>query len=104
MSGKNSRVNPLTARKQLLIAESEFNRAQLVRDWNVVSDDVHALTRRAKTVSSLASAVAVLIAGLTLSRREKPADAAKPSWAQTILKGAGLIGAFWSEFRARSES
>jgi hypothetical protein len=97
-------VNPLAVRKQLLIAESEFNRAQLVRDWETVSDDVHALTRRAKTISSLASAVTVLIAGLTSSRREKSADASKPSWMQTILKGAGLIGAFWSEFRARPKS
>ena len=97
-------MNPLAVRKQLLIAESEFNRAQLVRDWETVSDDVHALTRRAKTISSLASAVTVLIAGLTSSRREKSADASKPSWMQTILKGAGLIGAFWSEFRARPKS
>jgi len=95
-------MTPLIVRKQLLIAESEFNRAELVREFKVVSDDVHALTRRAKTVSSLASAVAVLIAGLTSSRREKAAS--PPTWVPTILKGADLIGAFWSEFRTRSKS
>jgi hypothetical protein len=94
-------MTPLTVQKQLLIAESEFNRAQLVRELDEISDDVHALTRRAKTVSSLASAVAMLIAGLTSSGREK--SASPPSWMPTLLKGADLIGAFWSEFRARSK-
>ena len=32
MSGKNPRMNPLESRKQLLIAESELNRAQLVQE------------------------------------------------------------------------
>ena len=32
MFGKNPRMNPLESRKQLLIAESELNRAQLVGD------------------------------------------------------------------------
>ena len=33
MFGNNPRVNPLEARKRLLVAESELNRAQLVEEW-----------------------------------------------------------------------
>jgi hypothetical protein len=34
-------MNPLESRKQLLIAESELNRAQLVQEWQAVADGVH---------------------------------------------------------------
>jgi HPt (histidine-containing phosphotransfer) domain-containing protein len=51
-------MNPLESRKQLLIAESELNRAQLVQEWQTMADEVHALADQARTISSIASAVA----------------------------------------------
>ena len=100
MSGKNPRLNPLASRKQLLIAESELNRAQLVEDWQTMADDVHALADRARTIRSLASAAASLVAGLAACRRKASAPAdAKPSWLQTLLQGAQLAASLWSEFR-----
>ena len=103
MFGKNSRMNLLTSRKQLLIAESELNRAQLVQEWQVMADEVHALANRAKTIGFIASAAASVVAGLSLFRHKKCAPTAeKPSWWQTIVKGAGLVGSVWSEFRTRS--
>ena len=102
MSGKKSRVTPLELRKQLLIAESEINRAQLVREWVAMTAGVRTLTDRAKSFSSIAASAAVLVAGLAAFRRGKPADPdAKPSWLQTLLKGAGLISNLWLAFRAR---
>jgi hypothetical protein len=99
MSGKNPRMNPLASRKQLLIAESELNRAQLVREWQTMADEVHSLADQARTVSSLVSVAASLAAGVACFRRKKSAPAAdKPSWLQTILKGAQLAGDLWSEF------
>jgi hypothetical protein len=48
----------------------------------------------------MASSAAVLVAGFTAWRRGKSADAvAKPSWLQTILKGAGPIPSLWLAFR-----
>ena len=41
MFGKNSRMTPLELRKQLLIAESELNRAQLAEDMSALYADVH---------------------------------------------------------------
>ena len=37
MFGKKPRLNPLESRKQLLIAESELNRAQLVQEWQTMA-------------------------------------------------------------------
>jgi hypothetical protein len=105
MFGKNARVNPLESRKQLLIAESELNRAQLVQEWQTMADGVRSVADRARTISSLASAAVSLIAGLVSFRRTKSAPAGeKPSWWQTLLKGAQLAGLLWSEFRPRPKS
>jgi hypothetical protein len=93
-------MNPLASRKQLLIAESELNRAQLVQEWQTMADEVHSLANQARTISSFASAAASLVAGIASFRRKKSAPAAeKPSWLQTILKGAGLVSTIWSAFR-----
>jgi len=95
-------MKPLESRKQLLIAESELNRAQLVQDWQVMRGEVHSLASQARSIGSIASAVASLVAGLASCRHKISApDAEKPSWWQTILKGVGVVGSFWSEFRSR---
>ena len=97
-------MNPLASRKKLLIAESELNRAQLVLDWQTMADEVHALTRKAKTIGGLAS-VATMLASLALFRRKTPAPAAgKSSWLQTVFKGAGLAASLWQMFRTRVKS
>lgn len=97
-------MNPLTPRKQLLIAESELNRAQLVQELETIRDKFHSLANQARTVSSLASAAATLIAGIASFRRKKESasDAEKPSWLQTVVKGAGLISTVWQTFRSQS--
>ena len=102
MFGKKPRLNPLESRKQLLIAESELNRAQLVQEWDAMTAGIRTFTARVKTYGSIASSAAVLVAGLAAFRRGKPVDAdAKPSWLQTILKGAGLISTLWLAFRSQ---
>jgi len=91
-------MKPLCSRKQLLIAESELNRAQLALEWQTMADEVHALSEQARTVRSMASATASLVAGLASLRRKKSAPE-KPSWLQTALKSAGLVSEFWQRFR-----
>ena len=101
MSGKFARMNPLESRKKLLLAESELNRAQLVQEWHSLAGDVHALTAQAKTIGVIASAAASLVTGLLSFRHKKPAPVdEKPSWLQTIIKGAGLASKFWAAFRS----
>ena len=103
MFGNNPRLNPLESRKQLLIAESELNRAQLAQEWVALTAGVRTLTGRVKSFGSIASAAALLVAGLAAFRRGRRADAdVKPSWFQMALKGAQAAGSIWLAFRARS--
>jgi len=84
MSGRNPRLNPLESRKQLLLAESELNRAQLVGEWQTLSGEAHALADQAKTITAIAAALATLVVACG---PKKPVPAAeKPSWWQTLLK------------------
>jgi hypothetical protein len=104
MFGKNPRLNPLELRKQLLLAESELNRTQMVQEWQTIANGVHTLGAQAKSIGSFASAGALLVATVAAFRhsKAKPVDTdTKPSWLQTVLKGAKLAGSIWLAFRAR---
>ena len=102
MSGKNPRMNSLESRKQLLIAESEINRAQLLEEMAALTAGVRTVTARAKSFGSIASAATVLVTGLAAFRRTRSVlGAAKPSWLQTALKGAGMVSTLWMAFRSR---
>jgi len=70
-------MNPLASRKQLLIAESELNRAQLVQECQTMRDEVHAIASRAGNISTIASAVATLLVGVVTCRRKASAPEAK---------------------------
>jgi hypothetical protein len=92
-------MKSLPSRKQLLLAESELNRAQLAGDMTALAADVRAVTARAKSVFLIASSVAALWAGLAAIRRKKAATGgAKPSMLQTVLNGAGLVSSLWMAF------
>jgi len=95
-------LTPLESRKQLLIAESELNRAQLTQDWGAIATGVRALTDRAKSFGSIVSSAAALATGLAAFRRHEPEDAdPKPSWLRTFLKGAGMVSTLWLAFRGK---
>jgi hypothetical protein len=98
-------MNPLDSRKQLLIAESELNRAQLVHDWRTMAEGVRSLTDRVRSISSFATAAASLVAGFASFRRNKAAvaDVGKPSWLQGILKSAGMLATFWQACRTPNQ-
>lgn len=105
MSRKAARLKALQSQKRLLIAESELNRAQLLYEWRTMAAEAHALATRAKTISAMASVAGLLLAGLSSFRRKKStAGAEKPSWAQTMLKGAGVVSSLWSVFGSRPKS
>jgi hypothetical protein len=101
MSGKSTRVNPLQLRKQLLLAESELNRDQLVADMAELKAGLHIIKERAQSFDTIASSAAVLVIGLAALKRGRPeSPGAKASWLQTLLKGTGLISTLWLAVRA----
>ena len=89
-------MNALASRKQLLIAESDLNRAHLVFELQAMDHDIQALARQVKTAGSIAS---IAISLFSWCQNPKVAAAEKPSWLQTILKGAQMAGSLWAEFR-----
>jgi hypothetical protein len=104
MFGKESHASPLEWRKQLLIAESELNRAQLREEWQRMALGAHDLARRAKTIAAWASSAALLAAGAVALRRSASAPGAgRSSWLQKILNAARMASTFWFAFRAHGE-
>ena len=62
---------------------------------------VQMLTVRAKSFGSIASAAAVLVAGVAAFRHAKSTSAgAKPSWMRKIFNGASMVSTIWLAFRS----
>ena len=102
MFGETSHVSPLQSRKQLLIAESELNRAQLSEEWQTMAYRARDLAHRAKAITAWAPSAALLVAGLAAFRQSKVMAAEeKPSWFQRGLRGAQLAYSIWLAFHKR---
>jgi hypothetical protein len=102
MFGKGARLSPLEARKRLLIAESELNRAHLTRDMATLAAGVRQFRDQAGTLGTTVSSSVKVVAGLSALRRGRSAEkGAKRSWLKTIFKSAGLISILWRELRPR---
>jgi hypothetical protein len=100
--GKSPHLSSLESRKQLLVAESELNRAQVIADWQTMTDGVRTLGSRMKSVTSLASAAALFVSGVSAFRRsEEASNGKKPSWLQTAFKGAQVASSIWLAFRSQ---
>jgi hypothetical protein len=90
-------------RKDLLIAESELNRTQLMEEWDAATEWHRTLSAGARTVGSVASAVALMVSGLRAFRHKRNApNDAKSSWSQPMIKIVGTISSLWEIFRSRS--
>jgi hypothetical protein len=102
MPRKLPRISPLKMRKDLLIAESELNRARLMEEWDAATEWHRTLSAGAKTVGSLASTAALLISGVRAFRRKRDAqNGTAISWLQPLITGAGLIATLCEKFRRR---
>jgi hypothetical protein len=90
-------------RKDLLIAESELNRARLMEEWDAATEWHRTLSAGARTVGSVASAAALLVSGVRSFRRKRdPQIGAGASWLQPLIKGAGLVASLCEAFRSRN--
>ena len=100
MSGKNPAVNPLQLRKELLIAESDLNRSQMVVGLERLKAGARSISLQAQSIGSLASSATALVAVLSAFQHGKPLDLnTRPNWMQRILKGASLVSTLWLAFR-----
>jgi hypothetical protein len=103
MPRKLPRVSPLKLRKDLLIAESDLNRARLMEEWDAATEWHRTLSAGARTVGSVASAAALLVSGVRAFRQKRdPRNGAALSWLQPLIKGAGLVASLCETFRSRN--
>ena len=98
MFGRHHELRTLAARKRLLVAESELNRAQLTGDLQGLTAGIHGLTQRASAGSAVVRSATALAAGVAAFM---PAKEPKPSRTQTVLKSAGCVITLWLAFLAR---
>ena len=111
MSGKTTGLTTLELRKQLLVVESELNRAHLVNELQAMKSEVHQLTGRLSALGTLVSSVTEFGSMITgslggLFGQSKPQDREdeeKPSWFSTLFEGAragaSLLAKVWPDRR-----
>lgn len=110
MFGKKSHLKTLESRKRLLLAESEVNRAELIKEWGALKDEFSRVKRQVRAASSIASSAAVLATVISLVRRRfgapdhadgrgRPAHP-KVSWLSAVLDGARVGASLFLKIRA----
>jgi len=105
MSRKTTELTALTARKQLLIVESELNRSQLVAEWAEVRKGLESLAGRVATVGRFAESTAKVGTSFSSLFREFPwtnknGDDRKSSWVSRFFSGARAGIYLWSALRS----
>jgi len=103
MRGKHPALTALNARKQLLVAESELNRAEFGRDWNRLREGTNELAQEVRSIGSLASVGAALFASGSALRRLLPfkRNGHSSSWMGTLINGARAGISIWLALRPR---
>lgn len=105
MSGQNPYMTPLESRKQMLLVESEFNRAQLIEGLQALKDEIQQLKERVEVIDSIASS-AVKVAdtvsaiGQAFTHRDG-SEKKKSSWVSTLFNGARIGASVWGALRSR---
>jgi hypothetical protein len=104
MPGKNPCLIVLESHKQILVAESEMNRALLGRDCRAVAAEIKALSQDAKRLGTVALSAGMLMTVLSLFHRQQPANAPpRRSWFGNVLRGLREATSVWMAFRKKSQ-
>ena len=104
MLGENPHLTPLESRKQLLLLESELNRALFLEDVRHIKKEIQQLAGQAHLLGSLFSSVSDFAGtcadiGHAFSSRdanEKP----RPSWISVLVDGAKAGASLWGAWRS----
>ncbi|HEX3628537.1 MAG TPA: hypothetical protein VH280_24270 [Verrucomicrobiae bacterium] len=100
-------MNTLESRKQSLMAESEVNRIELLKDWEALKADATRVRKHLFAAGSIASSAAVLATVAALIRRHheqptapKPESHSKVPWVSAAMDGARVGASLF--FKVRS--
>jgi type II secretory pathway component PulF len=98
-------MTPLETKKQLLLTESELNRAQLIEDLAGMQDEIHRVADQVRPLVSLFSSATTLATTFTALRRTWTAQEdrrnGKRSWISSVLHSVQSGAALWQAFRSR---
>jgi hypothetical protein len=102
MPGEGTDLTSLAARKQLLLVESELNRAELQNEWLTVKSEIDRIGNQVRSAAGIASSVTRL--GLSFANFFRPGtparhDGKKPGWISTLFRGARAGVSLWSSLR-----
>jgi len=102
MFGEKSQLTPLETRKQLLLVESELNRAQLINELRDFKNEIEHLKRQMRGIGSAASAAARLAVTFSAIRQAffRRDEGGKSSWISTLLNGAKAGTSLWLLLRS----
>jgi hypothetical protein len=104
MAGKKSRLTTLETRKQLLLVESELNRAQLLNELSDFKNELHLLKNQVEAIGSLAASAAKLATTFstigTAFTHRAAGENGKTSWISTLLNGARTGAVIWATLRS----
>lgn len=105
MFGQDALLRDLAARKRLLVAESELNRAQFLGAIAVSGTTVRALLHGAGSIGSVVSSIGRILGSLGGDRRDPDAKpGAGPSWMRWAVEAAGLVSTAWFAFKRRARN
>jgi hypothetical protein len=104
MPGKNLHLTPLESRKQLLLVESELNRAQFVNELRDLNNEIRHLKGQVQAVGTLVSSAAKVAAtfsaiGGAFTHRDL-GENGKSSWLSILLNGARTGASIWGALRS----
>jgi hypothetical protein len=106
MFGKKTYLRTLESRKQALLAESEVNRIELLKDFDELKTEANRIKRQLRAAGSIASSAAILTAVAAMMRRRQPESSkpdnhnAKPSWVNAALNGAQVGASLFFKLRS----
>jgi hypothetical protein len=101
MPGKKSQLTPLETRKQMLLVESELNRAQLLNEMRDFKNEIQLLKDKLYVIGSVTSAAAKLAVTLSaVGRAFSLQDGVKSSWVSALVNGAKAGASLWRLMRS----
>jgi hypothetical protein len=105
MPGKNLHLTPLESRKQLLLVESELNRAQLLNELHDLNNEIQNLKSQVQAAGALVSSAAKLATtfsaiGSAFTHRDT-GENGKSSWLSTLINGARTGATIWRTLRSQ---
>ncbi len=108
MSRGKSQLTTIELRKQLLVAESELNRAHLLTDCNQLGEHARHWKEQARKAGSIASTAALVAGAAGVARKIYKARKATGEggsgggWLTGVANSARLGASLWLLWRSRS--